>query len=487
MIIAAVTLIIAAAVIYGVVNKAGDKTEEPPELLEGESLLEGQNRIFMFEPIEKKDILKIFVHNPSGEYAFIQNTKSGEFGIENYFGTPYNSELFQSLESAARYPMINRRVETEGNDYSEYGLEETEDSVYFEITSTHGDKYRVYIGDQIATGNGYYCKVAGRDAVYIIDSNSINMGIFTLTLYDFVSPILAYPVEEAAAYNVKNFSLQKDGEIVISLRALSDEEREAQASVDLFEMIRPENYTPNSDNISIILKKFCNFAGTKTLVIGQIGKEPISDEILAKYGLAEPKYYIYANYDDVNNFIRVSDKNENGTYYAYSELFNLVAEVDPSMVDFLEWDFIKFVNDRVFQRMINYIDTIRVQADGVDETFKLTGENKELSVELVNHAGRKLGADGVTNFRNLYYKMQGITAEGYAEDTSKADKAMTLTVTTRIGNEYVYEFYNYSSRRCFCTLNGDGEFYCLRDQIEMIIADTQRVINGETVIHEDKG
>lgn len=64
---------------------------------------------------------------------------------------------------------------------------------------------------------------------------------------------------------------------------------------------------------------------------------------------------------------------------------------------------------------------------------------------------------------------------------------MRMTVATDLGYEYVYEFYNYSTRRCYFTINGVGEFYCLRDKVEMILSDTVAIMNGEEISSVDKG
>ena len=41
---------------------------------------------------------------------------------------------------------------------------------------------------------------------------------------------------------------------------------------------------------------------------------------------------------------------EDGKQYAYSLLFNLIAEVDPATMAFLDWDIVKFVDRPIFQK-----------------------------------------------------------------------------------------------------------------------------------------
>lgn len=483
----AVVLIAVGAVLYGVFDTTEQASEDLPELLDGEVMLENSDRYFMFSPLEQSEIQSIVVHNENGEYAFDYDEENDTFFIRDYYATPYNAELFNSLENVARYPMVNKRISESASDFESYGLADSQNPAWYVITSKKGVSNKVYVGDMIQTGGGYYCRVDGRDAVYIIDNNTNDPGIIFNSVKTFVTPILSYPITSNKYFYVDNFTLQVDGKILFSLRYMTDEEREAEASVDVFKMLVPEGYTASTDNLSAVLEKFCDFEGVQTLEFAPMSGDIIDDATLEKYNLKTPKYYLYYNIDNVNSFVRISEQNEDGTYYAYSELFNIIALVDPSTVDFLEWDFSNYVSSRIFQRNINIIESIRVEADGVDETFSVTGENGTLKVTLDSHGGRELTDEELDNFRNLYYKMQALNFEGYAESTATDDLTLRLTVKTRVGSEYVYEFYNYSSRRAYFTINGKGEFFVLSDKLEMIIADTQRVVNSEMVDHVDKG
>ncbi len=61
-----------------------------------------------------------------------------------------------------------------------------------------------------------------------------------------------------------------------------------------------------------------------------------------------------------------------------------------------------------------------------------------------------------------------------------------MIVTTDAGVVTEYCFYPYSTRRCFYTINGEGEFYCLRDWVEKVAADCNRAVKGEPIDSEGK-
>ena len=44
-----------------------------------------------------------------------------------------------------------------------------------------------------------------------------------------------------------------------------------------------------------------------------------------------------------------------------------------------------------------------------------------------------------------------------------------------------YKFYSYSSRRCYVTINGEGEFYVNKKDVYKMLTDANRAAYGHTV------
>ena len=99
----------------------------------------------------------------------------------------------------------------------------------------------------------------------------------------------------------------------------------------------------------------------------------------------------------------------------------------------------------------------------------------------VRSTGRVYTGDELKNFRRLYNTILVIDREEYAENPSTDDLLLTLTIKKRDNTELVYRFYGYSTRRCYFTINGVGEFTCLRDGVEKVINDTNRFMAGEEI------
>ena len=61
-----------------------------------------------------------------------------------------------------------------------------------------------------------------------------------------------------------------------------------------------------------------------------------------------------------------------------------------------------------------------------------------------------------------------------------------LTVTRDNGEVLEFKFWSYSTRRCFYTVNGEGEYYTLRDSVEKLIRDADKIMSGLPVNSDNK-
>lgn len=92
---------------------------------------------------------------------------------------------------------------------------------------------------------------------------------------------------------------------------------------------------------------------------------------------------------------------------------------------------------------------------------------------------------GTSLFRALYrtfgyasikdsYPLTDWSADDKAALLSDENCFMTLTFTSTDGEEYVYRFYELTSRKAFLTLNGNGEFCVNPQRLDKFVSDCQR-------------
>ncbi|MBQ4602221.1 MAG: DUF4340 domain-containing protein [Clostridia bacterium] len=476
-IISAILIVALAVVYFTVVAPMLKETEEKdiPELLSGETYSEAYSKIMVFPKLEQADIKEIKIHNEHGDYGFYQDNK-GEFYLTDYEGTTFGKDKFTSLAATVRLPMAIDRVTEEPTDLSKYGLDPKDDPAYYIVTDKNDVSYKMFIGDPLPTSGGYYAMLEGRNVVYALDTTSKYV---LMSKESYITPLLSMPTKSDDYYKIENFTLGKDGETFIAIDFMDEQERIKTASTTYYKMLVPGDYVPSSSNYDHIIKKFNALEGTEVLAFGNV-KDAMTPEELKEFRLDEPKYELYYRYSGVDNYILISDKNEDGSYNAYSVMFNIVAKVDAETFDFLEWEFIDFVDKPMFQKNINDIDTVEIIGNGVHETFTIKGKDTELIVTPKSTL-TALTANQLASFKRIYVKLLSLSLEDYTESESKDEWVMTFKITTRGGLEYEYSFYSYSTRRCYYTVNGEGEFYVLRDRVEKILSDTALLMSGGEV------
>ncbi|MBR6682601.1 MAG: DUF4340 domain-containing protein, partial [Clostridia bacterium] len=254
-----------------------------------------------------------------------------------------------------------------------------------------------------------------------------------------------------------------------------------------------------STKYDTVLQSFQTLQATKTLEVGKSYNDEektsvdIPDEVLEKYNLKTPKYEVFFEYKGVKNSFVISEKNENGTYYVYSLLYNHICEIDEESVGFLEWDLIEFVEKSLFQYNITDVSSIKLKTKDFEETFLLynldTGKETAAGTVIDIEVKRKSNGENisdVTNFRNYFYILltTQFIAEADVTSTEGLENYATVEIITRQGKKIEYGFYPYATRRCLLTIDGKGEFYVLKSSVDKLISDAKKVINGETVNRE---
>ena len=519
----ALLVILYFAVISPIIKKAGGSSDGNTELLRGE-VLDGSGQIMMFERIEQTNLASIEVHNGYGTWT-VYRANDDKFYIKDHESIPYNVNSFASLVISAGYTISLDRVTTDCEDFSEFGLAEENSPAWFVIKSTDGAEHKVYIGDQIPTLGGYYARYDGRDAVYILAKDVASTLLAPANA--IAHPMLTYPVSSTTYYTAKNFYIVKDGKFVVWIDSYDDSsaKQESISSQQSYKMVYPEGFVPNATTYGSIMTKFTEFTGqgvvelgpelsdiaanadeqTKELLdavsaYGKVEAEVNSaeyqllcvdqittlmralfgKETLDKYGLYEPKAVMHYTYNDVESFVLFSDTQEDGYRYAYSALWNTIVAVKPDDVSFLDWNLLQFVDSSLFSINIENVSELYFESPEITETFKLSGSGDSMSVTPAS-TGKAFDEFDLYNFKSFYRSLLMIELQDYTASKSTDNHMLSFTVKTSGGGSYTFDFYRYSARRCFYTINGVGEFYVLSDSVEKAISDCVKVMNSQDV------
>ena len=130
MIIAFASVALVMTVLYfAVLAPKVAKTQEPDPIVP-ETLVDGEvydtdgTSILIFPHIEKKNIKSIEVNNSFGSFVCKRAEEENTFYIEEHMQVPFAAETLTQLVVDAGYPTIIRRLTTECEDWSVYGLAE---------------------------------------------------------------------------------------------------------------------------------------------------------------------------------------------------------------------------------------------------------------------------------------------------------------------------------------------------------------------------
>lgn len=295
-----------------------------------------------------------------------------------------------------------------------------------------------------------------------------------------------------------------------------------------------KGYLPNSDNIGSVLQSLSTMVFDKVTVLS-----PDEDD-LEKYGLDEPAHdfsFIHTNTEgqEFNNHFVVSEKTEDGFYYAYSELFDMIVRVPESQMPYLEWEEIEWYDREYFQVNIAHILSLKMEGKGMDapilfeldnslsnqsngissENLKVyaNGQLMDYKLTVTKPSGSTVVESATYNFKRFIQSLLSASMEGQVDLTEEEmtalrnspeeDCVLKLTAIMDDGkgeHKYaVYRFYRYTERKAYMTVEildtpdaagdptrGQGSFYVLSSFCDKLIADAYRFMNKQEVIVDSK-
>jgi hypothetical protein len=81
----------------------------------------------------------------------------------------------------------------------------------------------------------------------------------------------------------------------------------------------------------------------------------------------------------------------------------------------------------------------------------------------------------------LLVNIQGYMKNEGVDDYDSLPEIACVKVTMDDGSVLEYKYYSYSARRCYVTVNGEGEFYVNKKDVYKLLTDATRAANGLTV------
>lgn len=468
------------------------ETKEPPiELLEGEAR-GSNNRVYMFPPVARAAMKKLQVRNDKGGYVFVKTNSN--FYLEDKELAPYNLETFSSVVVSTGSSLALRRIIIDENtNLADYGLAAEDNPASFTITTEDDTVHKVWVGDKIPTGGGYYCQYDGRNAIYVI-GNSLAVAIDS-SVYDLITPTVGLSVPSSSYANVSKLGIIKNGVPLFETISLSPDEN-GTAGTDQprmsyeFTLTDLKQYKPDVTMFSYIIQTCSAMTGESVVCVG---KELTDSKLKDTYGIdaENPHFAVYYTYDGDDCTILFSEPDEDGYVYVYTTLYHMVVKMNLTSSVFYNYKLSMYVEKNLYSTVIGDVSKIAISGkikDGVEDITVdcAFGLKKENDVQSIWPFGTTdyYDKDEVNNFRKIYRDIIQLSIGGEADSTeiNPDKKLLTVALTDKDGKEIVFDFYAYSATRCYYTINGaKGAFYVERSNVEMVVRDTYKFNNGYTL------
>ena len=463
--------ITAAGTLVYVNAKTGEFSTVAAVLIEdGETVrfdtLNGEYDVLLYPLIERSGIQTIRITNSNGSFAFqrqettVDGVPTVEFVIENRPDLAvdqtilFATAVYFTGRAQTMLRLDTNRVKEMG--YAEYGLPEdvSTATTYYEITATAqqgGATHKVIIGDQVPSGNGYYVRYAGRDAVYVL--SDLNKGEYNGTfeeallgrVEDYVSAMgVSYGMDQNNYYDVSDFRLYKNGQekplAGFSYSGSIDKRNDTfYATLPYVTDTDLSGYSIDSYSAEGALYTMLNWQPDFVVKIGDATTMNDADinEWLKPYGLDTDSYAYYISFThnqertynkktgkDVispakqeKHTILVSHKQKDGYYYVFNicyiynekdqdfttlaDGYNMIVALDETQLGFLFYREMDWISDELFWAPIAYLDRLTITIapgkvsqypNGYTETFILDN-SKTLNDIAQNGSSSQLSTD----------------------------------------------------------------------------------------------
>ncbi|MBO4216333.1 MAG: hypothetical protein J5940_00150 [Clostridia bacterium] len=474
-ILAAAFAVLIAAYFIFIAPLTGEETA-PPDAFYGE-VVANEVTIQMLPSASKSNIKSIHIHSSyaDDDYTIEYDGEKGIFRFVSDYDLSLDSEQFEALVVSVGYlvtlqhPDGEWRISCADDNLSTFGfLPEAEDMSYFEVETREplvsGDenqyvtsKYRVFIGDRIPSGGGYYAMLEGRrDA----DGNNV---IYILS-GDYVKQVLggAYMVLSTLLTEVPGNDIYY-GDLVYEIyHGFADEDLYARictaselqrmySSTHAYVMEYPGAYFVNEEAFSKILDILTMVQGDEIIAYG----DELTDELLAEH------YGIYIgscadqddktgyklrytstitesgstrNYEETLYISRLFRGSSDEYYYVYSPRYHVLSTMTSSNFGFVEWRMNILSDNNLISMNIWSAQKISLYDAAADTKYSFTKEPE--SVMGVT-AGRVIVPDGSPQG---YYYFDGTYTVG-----TKVEKNGSVTVNEPITEQFNVLFNKYGT------------------------------------------
>jgi len=469
--------------LFIVPTDSGDKTE-PPGVEENY----GRDGYVIYS-LRPALLEYMTVENSHG--AFDVRQKNGKIVIDGAEDLLLLSETVSNLYSCAEKVIAETVIERGVEDLSVYGLTAPLAKLTLHKVTESADT--LLVGNKTPDGKAYYLCVDGENDVYAVST------YFAERLMKSPADLVSGKIYKIFSVpDLQNFTVDRENESIYA-RKCTQEELDLKIYESSMILDKPFAYGANTDYIQACAEKLIG------LTAEVIAVSP-DEQMLKKYGFGGAEISVTVGFE-VDTSLEAIDNVANdyydpdakkGTYisltstylvgktvgnvtYVMYDGYDTVYAVDSARFDFATKSIDNFCQRLVMIRYLNELKSFTVAAP--DESYKIdvwTQTEGEKTSYFASYNGKRLEG---SYMQELYKMIVGVSNYGYVETVPDGDRMLTVTLEGMDGCDTIVEFIPVDKDElyAYCLVNGDGHFIVKTSQLDRIITNVRKLINGEKV------
>ncbi|MBQ3084772.1 MAG: DUF4340 domain-containing protein [Clostridia bacterium] len=413
--------------------------------------------------LDEADSIKI--ENDFGSYVLVKRA-IGNYYIQGKKELPVNGESVTTLlENIGKLGMVQEVVEKPTDEQlKNYGLK----TPVVTVTVDNGVKsFVLKIGIAHENGN-YYAQISGDPAVYLIGPTVPD--VVMLSKYQFYSDtMIDYTDSTEDLENLTKMMVGGNGreqDITIELNELADDE--VGAAYMITEPFGHPFSNMMQDNLTALLS-----ALAKSSVAG----DDVSESALASYGLDEPEFFFSFTISGKTQTVYFGKVSDADYRYCYAKGGKFIHSVAESDADVLYAPLKDYCENMIYTNSYDTMEAIKITGKG--KTYQITvsevAEDGEFTATVNN---RVVNSDLFSDFY-AHVLMIGISDLGGKEGATAP--YLTVEMTQRDGDVDIIRFYKVSDDKCFCEINGGGQFWVKIYNVDLILKNAQNLYDGKEI------
>jgi hypothetical protein len=365
-------------------------------------------------------------------------------------------------------------IEKDSTNLKQYGLDNP--AIVLTVTSSGGKSSIIDLGNTTPGGDGSYVKMDGSSDVYMTADTTLSGAFSSAATYYVNTTIASLDSTKLAGLTSITFGgASRSAPIVLNEENSSTSTASTSSgSVPTYEMSSPRNYSLDVDKISTLTTALESLSASSVLSLD------VSATNLAKYGLKNPEYTFGFTYNGQKTVIDVGTPyDDSGTPYLpiVVEGMPAIYSIAQSDMSFYNWQMQDMCSTMLFAEYIDTVKSVTVTSGSESYTINFSGSGTNI---IGTYGTKKLDT---TDLRNFYQDVVAIGFEGQATKPQNGSVYCHVEVDYHDASKAPtkMDFISMDSLKCFWSINGQGDFYVLKQNVDTLIDAARDLSAGKTV------